>query len=147
VTKVAFKDFAKTEIAMHKARELVGHFSSSSQAKEILLSKQIPGSVVKCIQDVTTRWWSTYSMCERLIRLHSYFPLMEAEGQLDKKLTEMYWQIVKDITAVLEPFMCAQRLLEGESYASISIIALIIRKIRRGLLDAIESPQSSEHVK
>jgi hypothetical protein len=59
----------------------------------------------------------------------------------------MQWQIVKDTTAVLEPIMCAQRLLEGESYASISMIAYIIWKFRKGLLHAIESPKSSEHVK
>ena len=69
ITKVAFKDFAESDGAMNAARELVGHFSSSSQAEEILLSKQIPGSAVKCIHDVTTRWWWTYSMCERLLRL------------------------------------------------------------------------------
>jgi hypothetical protein len=43
--------------------------------------------------------------------------------------------------------MCAQRLLEGESYVSISMIAYIIWKIKKGLLHAIESPESSEHVK
>jgi hypothetical protein len=55
VTKVAFKDSAESDGAMNKARELVGHFSSS-QAEEILLSKQIPGAAVKCIQDVTMHW-------------------------------------------------------------------------------------------
>jgi hypothetical protein len=114
VTKVAFKDSAESAGAMKKARELVGHFSSSSQAEEILLSKQIPGAAVKCIQDVTTRWWSTYSMCERLMCLCPYFTLMEAEGNLDKNLNEMQWQIVKDTTAVYE------------SYFSISMIAYII---------------------
>jgi hypothetical protein len=78
VTKVAFKDSAESDGAMNKATELVRHFSSSSQAEEILLSKQIPGAAVKCIQDVTTHWWSTYSMCERLMRLCPYFTLMEA---------------------------------------------------------------------
>ncbi len=39
VTKVAFKDCPESDGAMNKARELVGHFSSSSQAEEILLSK------------------------------------------------------------------------------------------------------------
>jgi hypothetical protein len=67
VTKLAFTDFPGSEGAMLAARDLVGHFSSSSQAEAILLSKQIPGSAVKCIQDVTMRWWSTYSMCERLL--------------------------------------------------------------------------------
>jgi hypothetical protein len=42
--------------------------------------------------------------------------------------------------------MCAQRLLEGESYITISMIAFIVWKIRRGLLNAIESQESSHHV-
>jgi hypothetical protein len=82
VIKIAFKDFAESDGEMNAARELVGFLSSSSQAEEILLSKQMPGSAVKCIQDVTTRWWSTYSMCARLLRLKPYFYLMEAEGVL-----------------------------------------------------------------
>ncbi len=146
ITKIAFKDFTESDGAMNAARELVGFFSSSSQAEAILLSKQIPGSEVKCIQDVATRWWSTYSMCERLLRLRPYFSLMEAEGQLKKNLTNAQWMVVKDTTALLEPFMCAQRLLEGECYVTISMIAFIVWKIRRGLLAAIESPESSQHV-
>jgi hypothetical protein len=43
--------------------------------------------------------------------------------------------------------MCAQRLLEGDSYISVSMIAFMTWKIRRGLLDAMESLQSSEHVR
>jgi hypothetical protein len=53
----------------------------------------------------------------------------------------------RDTTSLLEQFMCAPRLLEGESYVSISMIAFMIWKIRRGLLDAIESPQSSKYLK
>lgn len=143
VTKIAFKDYEESQGAMIKARDLVGHFSSSSQAENILLGKQPPGAAVKCIQDVTTRWWSTFTMCERLIRLRPYLCLMEAEGSLDKNLNDAQWSIIKDTTILLEPFMCAQKLLEGESYVTVSMIPFIIWKIRKGLLDAIESPNSS----
>ncbi len=67
VTKLSFTDFPGSEGVMLAARDLVGHFSSSSQAEAVLLSKQVPGSAVKCIQDVATCWWSTYSMCELLL--------------------------------------------------------------------------------
>jgi hypothetical protein len=123
---------------MLAARDLVGHFSSSSQAEAVLLlSKQIPGSAVKCIQDVTTHWWSTYSMCECVLWLQPYFSLMQAEGVLKKNLNEAQLQSVKDTTAVLEPFTCAQSLLEEESYVTVSMIAFIIWKIRKSLLHAI----------
>ena len=146
ITKIAFKNFAESDGEMNAARELVGFLRSSSQAEEILLSKQMPGSAVKCIQDVTTRWWATYSMCARLLRLKPYFYLMEAEGVLPRNLTDQQWMIVKDTTALLERFMCAQRLLEGECYVTISMIAFILWKIRSGLHRTIKSPQSFEHV-
>jgi hypothetical protein len=34
-----------------------------------LLGKQVEGRAVKPIQDVTARWWSTYSMVDCLLRL------------------------------------------------------------------------------
>jgi hypothetical protein len=35
---------------------------------------------VRPIQDVVTRWWSTYSMIERLLRLKIYLAILEEEG-------------------------------------------------------------------
>jgi hypothetical protein len=63
VKGIAMKENSNSIRAMAKARELVGFFSNSSQAEEILLSKQAEGKVVRCIQDVFTCWWLTYSMC------------------------------------------------------------------------------------
>jgi len=66
---------------------------------------------VRPIQDVVTRWWSTYSMIERLLRLKIYLAILEEEGDLTINLTEVQWNIVADLKALLEPFMMAQRLL------------------------------------
>lgn len=76
------------------------------------------------------------------MQLKPYIYLMEAEGLL-KKNTTSQWLVV---TALLEPFVCAQRLLEGECYIIVSVIAFIIWKIRKGLLWAIESPERSVHI-
>jgi hypothetical protein len=46
-----------------------------------LLSKQQVGRAVKPIQDAATRWWSTYSMVYRLLRLKAYLVLLEIEGE------------------------------------------------------------------
>ncbi len=119
ITKIAMKDYEGSEGTMAAARALVGHFSSSSQAEQRLLNLQPAGTrAVKCIQDVATRWWSTFSMCERLLRLKPYFALMEAEGNLDCNLTDSQWLIVEDTCTVLQPFMFAQRTLEGECYVT-----------------------------
>jgi hypothetical protein len=79
------KEYEGSEGAMGT---LVGHFSSSSQAKQRLLNLPTTSKTVKCIQDVATHWWSTYSMCEHLLCVKPYFTLMEAEGNLDCNLND-----------------------------------------------------------
>ena len=121
-------------------------FNSSSQATKKLLGKQVEGRAVKLIQEVTTRWWSTYSMCDRLLRLKIYLSLLENEGDLTCNLTDLQWLIVRDLHILLKPFMIAQRLLEGEAYVTISLVPYMLYKIRKELQQAFESPTSSEYI-
>ncbi len=80
VTGIAFTDAPETMGAMSACRSIVNFFNSSMQnffnssmqAMGKLVSKQQVGRAVKPIQDIATRWWSTYSMVERLIRLKAY---------------------------------------------------------------------------
>jgi hypothetical protein len=48
---------------------------------------------------------------------------------------------------LLEPFMCGQCFLEGESYVTVLMIAFMVWKIQKGLVAAIISETSSQHVK
>jgi hypothetical protein len=64
ITKIAMKDYEGSEGTMGAAMAFVGHFSSRSHAQQRLLSLHRGGRSVKCIQDVSICWWSTYSMCE-----------------------------------------------------------------------------------
>jgi hypothetical protein len=59
VTGIVFKDLAESEGTMTACRTLISFFKSSSQAMAKLLGKHSAGRVVKPIQDVATRWWST----------------------------------------------------------------------------------------
>jgi len=142
ITKIAMKDYEGSEDAMASARALVGHFSSSSQAEQRLLGLQQTSKPVKCIQDVCTRWWSTFSMCERLLRLKLYFDLMQAEGTLDCNLSPQQWVIISDICALLKPFMFAQKTFEGETYVTISMVPYILYRIRSLLQEARVAPQN-----
>jgi hypothetical protein len=127
---------------MKKARDLVGLFTRSSQAKERLLEIQpVPKSTkdpqkVTVIQDVVTRWWSTYAMCERLLRLRPYFNAMALEGtnmKPEENLTDEQWKVVGDVSALLKPFMISQKFFEGEKYVTVSFIPFLITKMREGL--------------
>ncbi len=147
VTRKAFSDLPMSEGALKECHNLVNYFNSSSQAMKKLLGKQVAGRAVKPVQDVSTRWWSTYTMCERLLRLKLYLNLMQDEGDLPCNLTETQWFIVSDLQILLRPFMIAQKLLEGEAYVTISLIPYMIYKIRKGLQEAITNPTASHYVR
>lgn len=135
---------------MLKCRQIVTHFNSSSQATQLLISKQYNLSqAVGLIQDVTTRWWSTFMMLARLIRLRPYLQLLFTEKKVpsDLHLNPDEWIIVEDTKRILEPFMIAQRLLEGEKYVTVSLILIIITTIRKGLTFERDRVENSHHVK
>jgi hypothetical protein len=70
-TKIEFDDnnFQAAGGVMKAARNLIGFFNYSTQANDMLLSRQDEGRRVTVVNDVATRWWSTYAAVERLIRL------------------------------------------------------------------------------
>ena len=120
---------------MAHARALVGHFTSSSQANEALIAVQMRGSgkrTLTLIQDVKTRWWSTWKMLRRLLELQVYFAILVAEEILDAsmnlKATE--WAIITEIESMLEPFMVIQRVLEGQKYVTSSLVPFLIYSTR-----------------
>jgi len=71
---------------------------------------------------------------------------MHLDGDMRLFLTEAQWTVVMDTTALLKPFMIAQRLLEGQLYVTISLIPYMLYKIRSGLLSANADLNSSLHV-
>jgi hypothetical protein len=147
-TKIAFKDLPNSEGSMKLCCNLVNFFNSSPQAMKKLHSKQVHGRELNPIQDVTTRWWSTYSMCEYLIRLQPYLSLLENEGKVNfTNLTNSQGIIVEDLAALLKPFMILQKMLEGHAYVTISLVPYMIYKMRKGLVEAFNSKGSSEYVK
>ncbi len=138
ITGIAFTDAPETLGTMSACRSIVNFFNSSTQAMSKLLSKQVQGRAVRPIQDVVTRWWSTYSMLERLLRLKMYLVILQEEGDFTGNLSEDQWKIAADLKSLLQPFMIAQRLLEGESYITISLVPFMIYKIRKDFTMAVQ---------
>jgi hypothetical protein len=146
VTRKAFLDLPQSEGTLKACCCLVNFFNASPKATKKLLGKQVEGRALKPIQDVTTRWWSTYSMCDRLLNLKIYFDLLENEGDLTCNLTASQWLIVNDLHILLKPFMIAQRLLEGQSHVTISLVPYMIYKTRKALVEAAERLTASHYI-
>lgn len=126
-----------------KARALVGTFNSSTQLMNYLKELQdsfnkVEGSsdrVLGLIQDVVTRWWSTFTMCERLLRLRTHIDAMANMNppKISNNLLPEQWDLLKDVVKILGPFRYAQQLFEGEKYVTISLVPTVIFNIRKGL--------------
>ena len=136
-------------------RGLCTTFSKSTQLMDQLLGSQKQMDDVarplKTIQDVATRWWSTYSMVERLLHLRLHiFVVCHMPTNLTNRslvnLTDEQWALLKDIVKILKPFMLAQELLEGEKYVTLSLVVTIIEKIRRNLKTELLNTEHSEYV-
>jgi hypothetical protein len=134
--------------ALKVARTLVGTFSGSSQLEDRLLTLQIGGNSrkVKLIQDVSTRWWSTYSMIERLLRVKNHINIIAQTSRVVANLNAAQWMLLEDIETILQPFMYAQKLLEGEQYVTVSFMPTIICRIRSGLDACQHRVDNSEYV-
>ena len=83
ITKEAYDHGGPT---MRKVPALVHSFVASSQLNDLLKSlqtnlpprkKPVNQKPVTVIPDILTRWWSTYSMIERLLRLRTYIATIQ----------------------------------------------------------------------
>jgi hypothetical protein len=131
---------------MKKATRLVEHLSKSNQQLEKLLKQQknmdtyTDKQAVGVVVDVVTRWWSIYSMCERLIHLQPALAAMALDNKLPDYilLNEADWKILRQVHQLLEPFKNAQKLLlEGDKYVTLSLLPIAIKSIRTALVKIV----------
>ncbi len=142
--------------AMKKARDIVHFFNKSMQASKKLKDQQQESSLAKysgqpknILQDVKTRWWSTYRMLKRLRFLQeaiSHFIVDNPEAS-PETLTAQEWKICHQIEITLTTMAFWQRVLEEEKYVTGSLIPVPIYTIRQLFLQVIASQAADPVVK
>ena len=127
--------------AITLSRALVTRYTKSSQhagrLNELCAAARVKPLCV--VQDVPTRWWSTYAMVSRLLYLRQPIKLHETMDNLDPLLSESDWEVLKLVSPLLEPFMEAQKKLEGADYVTGSLTIPTIGDLRVGLRAAIDN--------
>ena len=132
-----------------KARNLVSHVNSSIIASDKIKSTQFqlsPSSTaLKLVSDCETRWWSTHSLVERIVKLKAPLLLVFQEEFRHRErpntetalegltLTEDDFASLEDILYLLTPFKNAQKALEGQFYVNFSLLPLIIVELMNQL--------------
>ncbi|CAH1107911.1 unnamed protein product [Psylliodes chrysocephalus] len=117
------------EPLIKKVRTLVAHFkrSTSAATKLVDIQKQYSKTPKKLLQDVRTRWNSTFYMVERILELEEVIRTVLA--LLDKENLPIIfveeWQLLKDAKKVLEPLECITKMVSGESYMVLSSIIVL----------------------
>ena len=141
---------------MKRCRALSEFFNKSTQATTELKKSQVTLTTyyydkipVGILQDVKTRWWSTWRFLGRLLRLKPAFQMMVMNKTLPAELlpTEDQWNVVDQIENCLRIMAKFQRLLEGEEYVTSSLVVLAVYQIRASYMKTISDPQTSAPVK
>ena len=143
--------------AMKKVRDIVQYFNKSTQATKKLKDQQHESSLPKysgqpknILQDVKTRWWSTYRMLKRLRFLReaiSHYFVDYPEEADAVTITPEEWKICYQIEITLKTMGFWQRVLEGEKYVTGSLVPLAIYTIRQSFLQVIASQATEQAVK
>jgi hypothetical protein len=138
-SKLAYNDtnLPDADNAMKAARNLVETFTKSTQAMEKLLQQQRVNSnyqgskPLKAIQDVVTRWWSTYRMLARLRYLRKAIQTLIINTDIAATdLTPNQYKVLDEVEGLLKPTATAQELLEGDEYPTISLVPYYLDQIR-----------------
>ncbi|GBN27249.1 hypothetical protein AVEN_192219-1 [Araneus ventricosus] len=81
----------------------------------------------KLIQDVPTRWNSTFYLLERFVELESCIRTTVALLDADlPHLTAGEWKTLQLLCKALKPFEDATTMASGENYATASLIIIIV---------------------
>ncbi|XP_038124484.1 zinc finger BED domain-containing protein 4-like isoform X2 [Cyprinodon tularosa] len=122
------------------ARNLVEHFRRSELANSKLKKQQQMNTAEhKLIQDVNTRWNSTYYMMERLLEQRWPVtatlsdPEVTPRGKHYCDLKPEQWVLLEELVQGLGPFECATIFLSGQEYATASCLPQLVKGLQRSI--------------
>ena len=80
----------------------------------------------KPLQDVVTRWWSTYRSITRLRFLKKAITSLLVVGEIEcENISKEEWLVLDQLQILLETMAHFQQILEGESYVTGSLVAVV----------------------
>nr|XP_040028900.1 zinc finger BED domain-containing protein 4-like [Gasterosteus aculeatus aculeatus] len=131
--------------ALGASRSLVEHFKSELAASNLKLKqKQMGTPEHKLVQDVSTRWNSTYHMISRLLeqRWPVTATLSDPATQRGKQYLDLksdQWTLLEELAQALQAFECATVYLSGESYVTVSALPPLVKGLLKSTHTSYET--------
>ena len=146
VIRHALEEPAMQKMLAH-CRKLVGHFKHSNLATAALEDSQkklkLDRLPLRVVQDVCTRWNSTYYMLKRLQELRMALTVVLSDDEAlqadnDRLLKDNEWLLMADMVNVLSEFEKATTVVSGQRYVTLSLILPIATHLS-GTMAAVSS--------
>ena len=134
-----------------KCARVVSFFRRSSKAKYVLTEKQkalgLPEHAL--LQDVCTRWNSTFDMMGRLLEQQAAVCAAVIElKRMDLLPSGDDLKLVENVIEVLKPFKDITKNVSGEKYTTVSLVKpLLHHLLTQSLKVKTEDPVSIQHMK
>ena len=123
------------------SRQLVSHFNHSLLATNALLNKQTSTPKLKLVQDIQTRWNSSFYMLQRLLKLRVPIYTVIFDESVTKvgdrvrlDIKDSYWKIIEDSIPVLEPLAQITEVLGKENEPTASAVYVLLFKVFKQVL-------------
>ena len=122
--KTGLKKYKQYEEIRKKCRAIVAFFARSTFARETFVQVQKSNDPDKMplqlVQEVDTRWNSTYLMFHRFSLLETPLNIALSNQNMPENLNPDEWTFLKAITTVLEPMKEVTDLMSGDLYTTMS---------------------------
>ena len=137
--------------AMRKLRVMIGYFEHSTQATAKLLHAQAASDSPdfkdkkprKLLQDVVTRWWSTFRALRRARVLLRIIQSLVVLGDIDCEVPSPdEWAILHQTELALETMAHFQEALEGEKYVTASLVPIAVFQVRKKFIEVIQNQET-----
>nr|XP_022910336.1 zinc finger BED domain-containing protein 1-like [Onthophagus taurus] len=115
---------------IEKVKKIVAFFKRSTTSSAKFLTYQRNNgnnNPLKLLQDIPTRWNSTFYMLERFIQLEEAVKATTALLSTNLPILEQKeWQILKELVQILKPFESATKIFSGDTYGTAAIVIPVV---------------------
>jgi len=130
----SLRDVPEVEALLQHCKQIVSYFHKSTKATDKLASIQSRLNIDnhKLIQEVETRWNSSFYMLERIVEQEEAVrTALCLLNRNDLTISSEEVEVIKGIIEVLQPFEAVTREISAESYISGSKIIPLARALQR----------------